>query len=183
LAPADRLILAVGNLYPVKGHRYLVEALGLLKDRRREAHVAVAGRGDLAETLQAQARTLGVADRLHLLGLRDDIPNVLAGADMFVLPSVSEGLPVALLEAMFAGRPIVASDVGGVRAALLGGEAGFLVQPGDPLALARAIDQLLSDPAEARVLAERAARHAAAEYDSAVMVARYARVYTQAVSD
>jgi len=90
-------------------------------------HLAIAGRGDQDEALRAQAAALGVADRLHLLGLRADVANVLAGADVFVLPSLSEGLPIALLEAMFTGCPIVASDVGDVRAALDEGRAGMLV--------------------------------------------------------
>ncbi len=183
LAPDDRLILAVGNLYPVKGHRYLIEALALLTNRDRKVHIAIAGRGELAETLRVQARALGVADRLHLLGFRSDIPDLLAAAEVFVLPSLSEGLPMALLEAMFARRPIVASDVGALRAALAGGEAGLLVQPGDPQVLAGALDRLLANPADAQVLAERAARRAAMEYDSEVMAARYACVYKRALQE
>jgi glycosyltransferase involved in cell wall biosynthesis len=124
LAPEDRLVVAVGNLYPVKGHRFAVEALALLRERHPRLHLAIAGRGDLAEALRQQAEERGVAARLHLLGLRADISNVLAGADAFVLPSLSEGLPLALLEAMFSGCPIVASDVGEVRAVLGDGTAG-----------------------------------------------------------
>jgi len=177
LAPPDRLILSVGNLYPVKGHQHLVEALALLSPRYPRLHVAIAGRGGLADALLARAAALSVSDRLHLLGLRSDIPELLADADVFVLPSLSEGLPMALLEAMFAGCPIVASDVGEVRAVLQGGEAGVLVPPGDGTGLARAIARLLCNPAEARAFGERARQRARAEYDVRVMVTRYARVY------
>jgi glycosyltransferase involved in cell wall biosynthesis len=177
LAAEDRLALAVGNLYPVKGHRFAVEALAMLRERHPRLHLAIAGRGETAEALQSLARELGVAPRLHLLGLRADIPNLLAGADFFVLPSLSEGLPLALLEAMFSGRPIVASDVGEVRNVLADGEAGILVPMGDASALAAALDNLLATPARAHELATRARHRATSEYDISRMVARYAAIY------
>jgi glycosyltransferase involved in cell wall biosynthesis len=177
LTPDDRLVVSVGNLYPVKGHHHLVTALGILAARHRRLHVAIAGRGDAADALAASARECGVADRLHLLGLRSDVPALLAAADLFVLPSLSEGLPLALLEAMFAGCPIVASDVGEVAVALARGDTGVLVPPGDPVALAAAIDRLLSNPSLARDLGDHAARRAVAEYDASVMVRRYVGLY------
>jgi glycosyltransferase involved in cell wall biosynthesis len=133
----------------------------------------------MAEPLAARARAHGLTDSIHLLGLRSDVAAVLAAADIFVLPSLSEGLPMALLEAMFARRPIVASSVGDVGVALAHGEAGLLVQPGDPPALALAIDRLLTDPNLARTLAERAFRRASAEYDVSHMVRRYVDAYKE----
>jgi glycosyltransferase involved in cell wall biosynthesis len=177
LAPEDRLMLAVGNLYPVKGHRFAVEALALLRDRHPRLHLAIAGRGELADTLRMLAAERGVATQLHLLGLRADIPNLLAGADAFVMPSLSEGLPLALLEAMFAGCPIVASDVGEVRNVLADGEAGMLVPTGDAAALAAALDNLLQTPDQARERATRATHRATSEYSISRMVARYAALY------
>lgn len=175
----DRLLLAVGNLYPVKGHRYAVEALALLRTQQPLVHLAVAGRGAAADALRDQARELDVADRLHLLGLREDIPNLLAGADIFILPSLSEGVPLALLEAMSAECAIVASDVGDVRAVLDNGRAGVLVPPGDARALAVAVDGLLRAPDCARDLAACARRRATREYDVTRMVERYATIYEQ----
>ena len=177
LAREDRLALAIGNLYPVKGHRYAVAALALLQERHPRLHLAIAGRGEMAEALREQAGELGVAHRLHLLGLRADIPNLLAAADVFVLPSLSEALPLALLEAMFSGCPIVASDVGEIRNVLADGAAGMLVRPRDVPALAAALDTLLGAPAHARELAARASRQASLEYDISSMVARYIAVY------
>jgi glycosyltransferase involved in cell wall biosynthesis len=177
LEPEDRLAIAVGNLYPVKGHRYAVAALGLLRARQPRLHLAIAGRGETADLVTNEARQLGVADRLHLLGLRADIPNLLAGADLFVLPSVSEGLPLALLEAMFAGCPVVATDVGEIRNVLEDGKAGVVVPPGDAGALATGLDQLLSSPARARDLADRARRRVESEYDVATMAERYVTLY------
>jgi glycosyltransferase involved in cell wall biosynthesis len=181
LGPADLLIVAIGNLYPVKGHIHLLEALALLADQFPGLHVAIAGRGELERALLARADELRLRDRFHLLGLRSDIANLLAGADVFVLPSLSEGLPLALLEAMMAGRPIVATDVGEVSVALADGAAGVLVPPADTSALAAALARLLSDPSEARRLAEAAGRRAAAEYVLCQMVERYASLYTQLI--
>lgn len=171
------LAVTVGNLYPVKGHTHLVEAVARLTPTHPDLHVAIAGRGDLAGALERQAREAGLAERVHFLGLRNDIANVLAGSDVFVLPSLSEGLPIALLEAMFAGRPIVASAVGDVPVALANGAAGLLVPPADPAALADAIQRLLTQPFEARRLATTAQARAAAEYDVDRMVERYAELY------
>jgi len=180
LAPDDRVVLAVGNLYSVKGHLQLIEALALLPAAAR-VHVVIAGRGELADSLAARAVTLGVSDRLHLLGLRADIPNLLADADLFAHPSLSEGLPLALLEAMFAGRAIVASDVGEIGSAL-GGGAGLLVPPGDPVALATSIARVLDHPSEADALGAAAARRAANVYSLGSMVARYAHIYNKVLN-
>ncbi|HEX4632330.1 MAG TPA: glycosyltransferase [Gemmatimonadales bacterium] len=177
LAEHEVLIVAVGNLYPVKGHRYLIEALALLRERHPHAHVAVVGRGELHEPLEALARSLGVSDRVHLLGFRPDVGSVLAAADFFALPSLSEGLPLALLEAMRAGLPIIASDVGGIRTALANGEAGQLVRPGDPQDLATALDWLLSQPTVASVFGARAEARAAEEYDFQRTADSYASLY------
>ncbi len=176
LGPDDRLALAVGNLYPVKGHIHLLDALDLLRDRFPRLHVAIAGRGDLQTSLEERARALGVGDRVHLLGLRSDVGNVLAGADVFVLPSLSEGLPMALIEAMLAARPIIATNVGEIGSVLRGGRDGMLVPPGDPSALANALAHVISDPAEARRL-DTAAALRAEDFTVAKMMDRYAALY------
>jgi glycosyltransferase involved in cell wall biosynthesis len=182
LRPGDHLLLAVGNLYPVKGHRDLVAAVGHLAARHPSLHLAIAGRGELADALSRDARERRVGDRVHLLGLRSDIAELLASADAFVLPSLSEGLPLALLEAMFAGLPIVATRVGEVPAALADGGAGLLVEPGRPDELASAIERLLSDAELARTLGTRAHARALAEFDVAKMAARYESLYAPALN-
>ena len=180
LSADHKLLVAIGNLYPVKGHRYLIEAMAMLAARHPTLHLAIAGRGELAPELAARAAAeTALAGRVHLLGLRSDIPAVLAAADVFVLPSLSEGLPLALLEAMFAARPIVATDVGEVGAALGGGYAGILVKPGDGVALANALDDLLANRARARELGARARKRAAAQYDVSHMVRRYESIYSR----
>src|SRR5438045_2743105 len=177
IRPEDRLLVSVGNLYPVKGHQHLIDAVALLIGRHPTLHVAISGRGQLADALAARARALGLADRVHLLGLRLDVPAILAAADLFVLPSLSEGLPLALLEAMFARCPIVASDVGEIGTALARGDAGVLVPPGDPAALAAALDRLLTNRQRAQALGERAAARAATEYSDSRMIGRYGCLY------
>lgn len=177
LASTDRLLLAVGNLYPVKGHLYLLEALALLIARHPSVHLAIAGRGALEPALRSRASELGIGHRVHLLGLRSDVPDLLGAADVYVQPSLSEGLPLSLLEAMFAGRAIVATAVGDVPDALAGGKAGLLVEPSNAAALAAAITCLLDDPSRARALGVRAARRAAAEYGVSQMVGRYTALY------
>lgn len=179
LGPEARLVLAIGNLYAVKGHQYLIDALDLLSERHPTVHVAIAGRGDLEEPLRARARAYRLTQRVHLLGLRPDVPSLMAAADLFVLPSLSEGLPLALLEAMFAGLPIVATDVGDVGIALDQGAAGVLVPPANAEALAAALGGILDDPDRAQALGSAAAARAAAEYDISRMVTRYVNVYSR----
>ncbi len=179
LGNADQLAVSVGSLYPDKGHGYLVDALAVLAERLPRLHIAVAGRGELEGPLRARAQALHVSDRFHLLGLRSDIGNVLAAADVFVLPSLSEALPLALLEAMLAELPIIATAVGEVPTVLAGGQAGVLVPPADAGALASAIAGVLSDPGLARRLSAAAASRAAAEYAFDTMVERYLALYTQ----
>ena len=179
LSDDDRLLVAVGNLYPVKGHRHLVDALPLIMKHHPTTHLAIAGRGELAAALTERARELGIDAHLHLLGLRSDIPALLAAADVFVHPSLSEGLPLALLEAMFAGCPIVATDVGEVRT-VLGQDAGLLVPPGDAPALAAAITPLFRSRTDARALGDRGAGRAAGVYQLGRMIERYAYLYANA---
>jgi glycosyltransferase involved in cell wall biosynthesis len=178
----DPLLVSVGNLYPVKGHQHLIDALALLIPRYPALHVAISGRGELAGALTARAHSLGLAAHVHLLGLRSDVAAILAAADVFVLPSLSEGLPLALLEAMLARRPIVASDVGEVGTALAHGDAGILVPPGNPAELAAALDRVLSDPHRSRMMGERAASRAAAEYGESRMIRRYASLYDEVLN-
>src|SRR5689334_10806592 len=166
------LVVAVGNLYPVKGHRFLLEALGLLRTILPHLHVAIAGRGDLEGALRARAAELGVVDRFHLLGLRADVGNVLGGANVVVLPSLSEGVPLALLEAMLAARPIIATAVGEVPTVLDHGRAGILIPPGDATALADALRGLLADSQRGRQLSIAALKRATEHYTLTRMMER-----------
>ena len=175
------LILAVGNLLARKGHIVLLQALQLL-DAAGPAvpwRLAIAGGrgGDEQERLEAFAAEHGMTDRVHLLLQRDDIPDLQAAAEIFVMPSLWEGLPLALLEAMHAGKAIVATTASGIPEAITAGEHGLLAPPGDPAALAEALRRLLTEPPLRRRLGSAAAQRAADEFSIDAMTSAYERLY------
>lgn len=176
----ETLILAVGNLYPVKGHAVLLRALAAMNGAAGRWRVAVAGRGAEEEGLRSYAEGAGIASRVELLGYRADVPELLAAADVYVMPSLSEGLPLALVEAMFAGKPVIASRVGGIPEVVEHGETGLLVPPRDPDALAEALRCLLVDPSRARALGEAAREAARSRYGLGPMTDAYRRLYAAA---
>lgn len=151
------LIAVVGTLKEQKGHRYLVEAGKEILSKRQNLHFLFIGDGPLLQELNRQAAESGLTERIHFLGNRDDVPDLLAASDLFVLPSLWEGLPMALIEAMASGMPIVATRVSGTQKAIIHEESGLLVPPGDPGELAGAIEVLLSRPERASAMG-RAAR-------------------------
>jgi glycosyltransferase involved in cell wall biosynthesis len=181
LQPGEVLLVAVGNLYPIKGHRVLLDALKRMEENGvRGWRAAIAGRGQELEPLQQLARSHGITDRLHLLGYREDVPDLLAAADIFVMPSIWEGLPLALLEAMFSGKAIVATAVSGIPEAIASGEHGLLVPPSDPAALADALARLARDPELRRRLGAAARARAVAEFTVERMADEYERLYAGA---
>jgi glycosyltransferase involved in cell wall biosynthesis len=140
------LVGTIGRLNAQKGHRFLIDAAALVLARRPEARVLVAGDGDLMDELRAQAARLSLADRVVFTGHRTDVPDLLGALDVFCLSSLYEGTPLALFEAMAAGKPIVSTAVDGCREVLADGTTALLVPPSDPGALAAAIERLLGDP-------------------------------------
>lgn len=158
LGPTDVLIAHVGNIRPGKGHDILIDAAQDLLHRRPSVTIVSIGvekfPGDL-ERVRARARGAGLGDRLRFLGRRADALDFVAAADLFVNPSEVEGLPLAVLEAMALERPVVATAAGGVPTIVIDGETGILVEPGDPAALSKGIEQLLDD----RDAADRMARN------------------------
>lgn len=137
-------IVAVGRLQQPKDPLTLVRALHRL---RAGFSAVIVGDGPERASLEAEIRRLGLHETVVLAGDRDDVAAVLARADVFVLSSTSEGLPLSILEAMAAGLPVVASSVGGVPEAVKDGVTGLLVPPRDPVRLAAALERLLVDPA------------------------------------
>jgi glycosyltransferase involved in cell wall biosynthesis len=141
--PAWLIVGSAGRLEPVKGHETLV---GALREMTEPIHIAIAGDGPEKERLKVRAREHGVEDRLHLLGHRDDLEEVLPAFDVFCLPSLAEGLPRGVLEAQACGLPVVASNVGALKEAICP-FTGSLVPPANPTALARALRHRLARPA------------------------------------
>lgn len=149
---AAPIVLTVARLDNQKGHEYLIEAADALP----EVRVLIAGDGPERARLEELARRSPASSRIEFLGARRDIPELLAGCDVFVLPSLFEGLPLAVLEAMAAGRPVVASDIGGIDEIVIPEMTGLLVPPRDAGALAAAVRRLLDDPGLGHRLGEQA---------------------------
>jgi glycosyltransferase involved in cell wall biosynthesis len=152
----ELLFMTVANLRPEKGYDVLLTAARFIADNGLPIRIAAVGRGPLSTALTARHLDLALGERFQFLGQRDDVLQLLAGADAFVLASLHEGLPVALMEATSVGLPIVASSVGGVPQVLEDGVDALLVPPGDPGSLVDAMKRLASDPE----LRERLGRHA-----------------------
>jgi len=144
--PGQRLITSVGRLMPPKGHGYLIAAIPYLISQVGNVRLLLAGDGDLKASLEQLSQDLKVQDVISFLGSRNDVPDILALSDVFVLPSISEGTSMALMEAMAASKPIVATDIPGNRAVLKHGHNCLLVPPGNPQKLAEAISFLLNHP-------------------------------------
>jgi glycosyltransferase involved in cell wall biosynthesis len=146
--PEDALVVGtIGRLNAQKGHRFLVEAAARLLAGRPRARFVVAGDGDLARDLREQAEALGIADRVVFAGHRSDVPDLLGALDVFCISSLYEGTPLALFEAMAAGKAIVSTSVDGCREVLEDGVTGVLVPPADAAALADGLDRVLGDEA------------------------------------
>ena len=179
LADDELLLVAVGNLYPVKGHAVLLRALAALHAAQPDLRwrLAIAGRGGEEASLRELAATSGIEARVHLLGYRADVGDILAAADVYTMPSLSEGLPLALLEAMAAALPVVASATGGIPEAARAGEEALLVPPGDPAALSDALGRLVRDAELRRGLGAAAAKRAREEHGIDRMLDRYEGLY------
>lgn len=179
LPESHQVVGVVGNLYPVKGHQYLIEGIPSVLAKCPDTSFVFAGRGQLETELKAHVDRLGVGGKVFFLGLRQDIPRILAMLDVFVLPSLSEGLSMAILEAMIAGKPVVATQVGGNPELILDGKTGFLVPPRDSQALAARLVTLLTDKQQAALFAERGKRRAEGQFSLRTMVSSYQSLYEE----
>ncbi len=172
------LIGSVGRLEPIKGYRYFLEAAALVLRSYPEAYFLLAGDGRERSELSDRAQALGIGERFCLLGWRDDVPSLLKAMDLFVIPSLNEGMGRSAVEAMAAGLPVVASRVGSLPEVVAHGDTGLLVPPADPEALASAILSLLKDPRGRRAMGERA-RAAVDPYSVEIMVERIEALYRE----
>lgn len=136
------VIGVVGRLAAVKGHSYLIEAISLVSKDIKNCHLVIAGEGPLRDELASLIHKYSITERAQLVGYVKDIDQFLAMIDFFALPSLSEGLPISLLEAMDAGKPALASAVGGILEVITDDKEGVLVPPADPFSLAAAIKEI-----------------------------------------
>ena len=177
----DILFACVARFAPQKNHALLLKAFaeGPASDPR--AHLVLVGEGELRAGLEEQSKSLGLTGKVHFLGLRSDIPDVLGSSDAFVLSSDYEGNPLSILEAMAAGLPIVSTAVGGVLTLFENGIQGFLVQPGDLEGLSKSMNTLLKFPTVRQSFGNAAALRARENFDVSKMVRAYEETYEDLV--
>jgi glycosyltransferase involved in cell wall biosynthesis len=175
----DMLILSMARLAPDKGLEFLIEAAKILLRVERGFQIVIAGDGPVRTRLEEQARDLGVSDWVTFLGYREDVSDLLAASDLIVLPSLREGLSIALLEGMAAGKPIIATSIGSHRELASQAEIARIVPPADASALCNAILQLTTDPA----LMARLGTNARALFESHYTEDRMLNTYKQLYFD
>lgn len=173
----EQTVLLLGRLATEKGHALLLDALRILGPRRPSLIAMFAGIGPLEAELKAMCRASGLSGQVRFLGYRSDLQRLLAAADLVVLPSISEGLPLAAVEALATARPIVATEVGGTSEVVLNGETGLLIPPRDPAALATAMHRILSDPALALRLGANGRRFVEQHFDVRMQIQRTMALY------
>jgi glycosyltransferase involved in cell wall biosynthesis len=177
--PGAPLVVTVGNLRAAKGHADLLQAARRVRADRPGVRFLIVGVGPREASLRRQAAQLALDGTVVLTGFRSDARDLIAVADLYVLPSRSEGLPVSLLEAMALGRPVVATHVGGIPEVLRHGVEGLLVPPADPEALAEAILALLADPDRRERLGAAARAGARGRFSMTAMTRAVELVYRQ----
>jgi glycosyltransferase involved in cell wall biosynthesis len=173
----DFLILSIARLAADKGLKHLIQAVAMLPRTGRRIHIAIAGDGPARDQLVLLARRLDVSDRCRFIGFREDVGDLLAATDLVVLPSLREGLSISLLEAMAAGKPIIATSIGSQREVAAHGAMAWLVPPGDPMALSDAILRLSQDPALMARLASNARVIYESHYTEQRMLDSYKQLY------
>ena len=179
ISPESRVFVSIGRLDRQKGFDDLIKAAALVIPSHPEAHFVIAGEGPERERLSRLITGKNMADRVHLAGWRADISELLAASYALVLPSLWEGMPNVVLEAMAAGLPIVATRVEGVPELVVDGQTGLLVAPHDAPALATAVETLLADPKAARAMGSLGQKRVAAEFTWEQMTARYEELYSR----
>jgi glycosyltransferase involved in cell wall biosynthesis len=174
------LLIVIGRLEPQKGHRFLLEAMPSIRQQFPTVQLVCLGEGSLRRELERMVDTLQLAGSIRFLGYDPDVSRWFAGADLSILPSLYEGLPMAALESLAAECPIVATAVDGTPEIVVHEKTGLLVPPRDPQQLANAVLQMLHHPERARKMAARGRKHVLEEFSVQQMVHRTEILYLQA---
>ena len=177
LAEEHRILCMVGRLMPPKGQAYLLGAVKMLCPEYPGLRLLLVGDGDMRKEFENLSRKLEIQEKVIFLGSRDDIPEILAISEIFVLSSLWEGISLALIEAMAAGKPIVATDIPGNRELIRHGENGLLVTKEDSEALAYALKGLLDNPSRARRLGDKAYQEAKARFDISLTIRELEKIW------
>ena len=174
-----RIIGTIGSLVVEKGHVYLLEAARQILDVVKDLKFLVIGDGPLRKPLEEKSEELGIKKHVIFMGQRKDIPELLMAMDIFVLPSIKEGLPIALLEAMAAKRPVIATRVGAISKVIENKDIGILVEPKDIRGLRDAIMNLINDPGRRDLLAEEGCSRVRMDFSSDEMGKHYLKLYKE----
>ncbi len=178
--PEDRILIGTGaRLVPEKGLTHLLDAMSILGKKRGDFLLVIAGDGPLRKDLEKRVRDNGLSSHVSFLGERTDFHEIIRLFDIYVLPSVSEGLPLSLLEAMAARKAIVASKVGGIPDVITAGNNGLLVPPGEPRPLSDAIGYLMDNPLKRSEFGERAYAGFREKHSAKTMADAYGLLYEQ----
>jgi len=177
-----RIIGTIGNLGTEKGHIYLLEAAKQILDVVKDLKFLIIGDGRLRKPLEEKSEELGIKKHIIFTGQRKDIPELLMAMDIFVLPSIKEGLPIALLEAMAAKRPVIATRVGAIPKVIENRDIGVLVEPKDIKGLRDAIMNLLNDPGRMNLLARKGFDRVCMDFSSDEMGKNYLKLYNELIN-
>lgn len=177
LAGETPLVGIVGRLVPIKNHTLFLQSAAKICQRNSQVHFVIVGGGELEKELRGQAERLQISSRVHFLGWRQDLEEIYASLDVMVLCSINEGTPVVVIEAMAAGKPVVATSVGGLPDLIVDGQSGYLVPPGDAQGLAEGILPLLQDRDKALAFGQRGRESVRQRFTSARLAAEMDRLY------
>jgi glycosyltransferase involved in cell wall biosynthesis len=172
-------IITPANFFPIKGHEWLIRAVPAVQARFADVEFVLAGDGDSRTDMERLARDLGVAPSVTFAGSVENVIAEMLESDLFVLPSLSEGLSIALLEALALGMPVVATNTGGTPEVVADGQTGLLVAPRNPQALADAIVALLNDSERARQLGANGRELVRQQFSARAMIDRLEAAYVQ----
>jgi glycosyltransferase involved in cell wall biosynthesis len=178
-AAGDLLFVCIARFFAQKNHKTLIEAFAAGPAKLPNAKLLLAGDGHLRDQVEAQVRAAGIKDRVHFLGRREDVPEILGASDVFALASLWEGNPLSVMEAMAAGLPCVVTAVGGVPELVADSQQGLVLRPGDAALFSAALQRLANDPAIRQAMGTAAALRAQTEFDDRQMVEAYESLYDE----
>jgi len=173
----SQVIGTVGRLDLEKGHHILLEAAKIVIQKNPSTFFVIVGDGYLKNDLKSRAEQLKIEDHILLPGIIKEVPKILSVFDVFVLPSLTEGLPMALLEAMAAKKPVIASRVGAIPKVIIDNETGILIKPGNANELSKAVIDLLQDKFKADLITKNAYNKIVQEFSSSRMAKQYINIY------
>ncbi len=179
----DFVVGSIGRLSSEKGITYLLEAAYKIKAKKRNISFVIVGEGDMKSSLIDYAKELGISDKVIFTGYREDIDKIFPVLDVFVMPSLTEGLPLALLEAMAAGKPVVASNVGGIPTVIEHGKTGILVKSRNAAEIESAILDLINDKHYSDILADNGKKFVENKFSLTATIKKYEELYIKLLKD